>query len=121
MGQLTLTLVKWTYLLKTQTPEYTKKTEEIMQIHIDDKMSADFQIIIYNRKISTLWDTRASKSVISEKCLQKIYYTDKVYPYTGITLSSASGSSISILTLTTGLGAHKFKQNFIVCRNLKDH
>ena len=41
--------------------------------------------------------------------------------YTGIRLSSTSGSNIiptDILTLSIHLGAHKFKQNFIVYRNL---
>ena len=91
-----------------------------MQIHIDYKILADFQDTIHNRKISTLWDTGASKSVISEKCLQEIHCTDKIHPCTGIRLSFASGNNISpigILTLSIGLGSHKFKQNFIVCRN----
>ena len=80
------------------------------------------KVTVYNREISTLWDTGASKSVISEKCLQKIHCTDKAQPCTGIRLSSTSASniiSIGILMLHIGLGEHKFKQNFIVCRNLK--
>ena len=51
-----------------------------------------------------------------------MHCTDKIQPCTGIILSSASGSNISpigILTLRIGLGTHKFKQNFIVCRNLR--
>ena len=97
-------------------------THKIMQIHIDDKMRADFQVTIHNRKISILWDTGASKSVISEKCLQKIHYTDKVHPFSGIRCSSTSGSNISligILTLNIGLSAQKSKLTFIVCRNLR--
>ena len=85
-------------------------------------MKADFHVTIHNRKIFTLSDTGVSKSVISEKCLQKIYCTDKVHPCTGIRLSSTSGSNISpigILTLSIHLGTHKFKQNFMVCTNLR--
>ena len=94
--------------------------QEIMQIHIDDKMTADFQVIIHNRKISTLWDIGASKSVFSEKCLQEKHCTDKVHPCAGIRFSSVSESNISpIGILWIGLDAHKFKQNFIVCRNLR--
>ena len=89
-------------------------------------MTADFHVTIHNRKMSTLWDTEASKPVISEKCQQKIHCTHKVHPCTGIRLSSASASNIStigiltasgsnispigILTLNIGLGIHKFKQ-----------
>ena len=80
MRQLTLILAKWTYLLKTQTPDYAKTLLKMMQIHINAKMTVDFQVIIHNRKISTLWDTGVSKSVISENCLQKIHCTDKVHP-----------------------------------------
>ena len=85
-------------------------------------MTADFQVTIHNRNISTLWDTGATKSVISEKCLQKIHCTDKVHPSTGIRLFFTSGSNISpigILRLSIDLGTHTFKQNSIVCRNLK--
>ena len=85
-------------------------------------MTVDFQVTIHNRKISTLWDRRPLKLVISETYLQKIHCTDKVHPCAGIRLSSASGSNISpigILALSTDLGTHKFKQNFIVCRNLR--
>ena len=31
--------------------------QEIMQIYIDDKMTADFQVTIHDRKITTCWDT----------------------------------------------------------------
>ena len=37
-----------------------------MQIYIGDKMTADFLFTIHNRNISTLWETGASKAVISE-------------------------------------------------------
>ena len=37
-----------------------------MQIHMDNKMTADFQVTVHNRKIFTLWDTGASKSIISK-------------------------------------------------------
>ena len=59
---------------------------------------------------------------MSEKWLQKIHCMDKVHPYAGVRLSSASGRNIrpvGILTLSKLLGTHKFKQNCIVCRNLK--
>ena len=69
MTQLLLTLVMWTYLLKTQTSVYAEAPQGIVQIQIDDKMTAAFHVTIHNRKIATLWDTGASKSVISEKCL----------------------------------------------------
>ena len=42
---------------------------EITQMHIDDKWTADFQAIIDNRKISTPWNTGTSKSVIRKSCL----------------------------------------------------
>ena len=93
--------------------------QEIMQIHINDKMTADVWVIIRNRTIYTLLDTGASKSIISEKCIQ---CTDKVPPFAGIRFSFTSGSNIipiGTLTLCICLGTHKFKQNFIVCRNLK--
>ena len=85
-------------------------------------MTPKFSSYINNRKISTLCVTGASKSVISEKYLQRIHGTDKVHPCTGIRLSFTSGSNISpigILILSIGIGVNKFKQNFMVCINLR--
>ena len=86
-------------------------------------MTAEFQVTIQNRKLSTLWYTGDLKSDISEKFLQKIHCTDKVQLCTGIRLSSTGSSIISpidILPLRKGLGAHtNLKQNFKVCRNLR--
>ena len=85
-------------------------------------MTADFQVTIHNRKkICTLWDTGASNQ-LSVKNAYKRYNAQIRYTPALVLLSSASGSNISpidILTLHIGLGKHKFKQNFIVWRNLK--
>ena len=54
--------------------------QEMTQIHLDDKMTADFQVSIHNRKISTLWDTGASKSVISENTYKRYIGQIKYIP-----------------------------------------
>ena len=93
---------------------------KITQLHINDKRTATYQTIVNKRKISTLWDTKVSKSVTSKRHLDKLYYTDKICPCTGIRASSASGnkmSPIGEIKLKVNVEKLKLALKFIVFKN----
>ena len=57
-------------------------------------MEEDFQTIINKRRIFILWDTGASKSIISRSYLGKLHSRDKTQPCTGIHCLFVSGNKI---------------------------
>ena len=48
----------------------------ITKIHINDNRTVNFQTVLNKRKLSTLWETGMSKSVISKRCLDNLHYTN---------------------------------------------
>ena len=92
----------------------------ITQIHIDDKCTSDFQTINNSKKISTLWDTDASKSITSRCSLEKSHDTGKIQPHSGIHISSAISNTvwpIGKVTLNISLRRVQLNHKFIVCKN----
>ena len=81
-----------------------------------------FKINIANREVFTLFDTGASKSVISGETFQKLKLDSKDLDTKNLpTVVGANGTSLGAIgkiNCEIEIGKKRFKQTFLVCENL---
>ena len=81
-----------------------------------------FKINIANREVFTLFDTGASRSVMSGETFRKLNLDSKNLDTKNLpTVAGANGTSlgtISKINREIEIGKKKFKKNFLVCENL---
>ena len=94
---------------------------------IDDTLGSEkgtvFKINIANRTVNTLFDTGASKSVMSADTFKILKLDDKELDTKNIpNVVGANGTSLGAIgkiSCEVKIGSEKCKQTFLVCQNLK--